>query len=344
MFRSASRALFFLSSMVFLLASSSPLLAEPGDAVANMTVPPKAGPVELFPEDALKPGMQGVAWTVFQGSKPEPVPVEIVGISRNMWGPNQDIIIGKLGGKAQRTNVAGGMSGSPVYIDGKLVGAISLRISIFSPDAICGITPIRLMLEVNEFDKTRPSDSKTPDKIDHLSASEGKPVSTFGLNLPETAVMTPIATPVTMSGFTEEAVRAFAPVFTQLGMPVAQGGSGGAIDSTKLAKDWKSSLQPGESVAAVLVSGDMPMTGAGTVTYNDGKRILAFGHPMFNLGPVNMPLAKEEIVTTLASAYTPTKMGNPSDVVGALRQDRHSAIEGELGATAPMIPVTSTLR
>ena len=154
------------------------------------------------------------------------------------------------------------------------------------------------------------------------------------------ATMTPIATPITMSGFSEEAVRAFAPMFDGMGMPVAQGGVGGTLASTKPGKDWSSALQPGESVAAVLVSGDVSMTGAGTVTYNDGKRILAFGHPMFNLGPVDMPLAKEEIVTTLASSYTPTKMGNTSEIVGALRQDRHSAIEGELGATAQMIPVT----
>ena len=344
MLLSASRARFSLYPILPSLFLPLCLLAASGDSLPNMTAPPVAGKVELFPEDDLKPGLKGVAWTVFQGSKPEPVPVEIIGIARNMWGPRQDIIIGKLSGKAEHTNVAGGMSGSPVYIDGKLIGAISLRLSVFSPDAICGITPIRLMLEVNEFDKTRPADSRTPDKINRLNASEGKPSSALSLNLPETAVMTPIATPVTMSGFTEEAVREFAPVFNQLGMPVSQGGVGGALDTAKLAKDWAGSLQPGESVAAVLVSGDMTMTGAGTVTYNDGKRILAFGHPMFNLGPVDMPLAKEEIVTTLASAYTPTKMGNPSEVVGALRQDRHSAIEGELGATAQMIPVTMHVR
>ena len=345
MLLSASRALLPLYPILCSLLLPFPLPAASGDSVPNMTAPPRAGKVELFPEDGLKPGMKGIAWTVFQGSRPEPVPVEIVGVARNMWGPRQDIIIGKLSGKAERTNVAGGMSGSPVYIDGKLVGAISLRLSVFSPDAICGITPIRLMLEVNEFDKTRPSDSRTPDKINPLNASEGKPANALSLGLPETAVMTPIATPVTMSGFSEEAVRAFAPVFNQLGMPVSQGGGvGGALDTAKPAKDWATSLQPGESVAAVLVSGDMTMTGAGTVTYNDGKRVLAFGHPMFNLGPVDMPLAKEEIVTTLASAYTPTKMGNPSEIVGALRQDRHSAIEGELGAASQMIPVTMRVR
>jgi hypothetical protein len=316
--------------------------------IPNMTVPPKAGKVELFPEKALKPGMKGVAWTVFQGDKPEPVPVEIIGVWQNMWGPHQDIIIAKLTGKAERTNVAGGMSGSPVYIDGKLVGAIALRLSVFSPDAICGITPIRLMLEVNDFDNTRPSDSRTPDKAQQASSSVPIPsellarVMAAGLSnsLSEAPALTPIATPISMSGFTDEAVKEFAPIFNQLGLTVTQGGTGGKLDSATPAKDWASSLQPGEPVAAVLVSGDVTMTGGGTVTYNDGKRVLAFGHSMFNLGPVDMPLAKEEIITTLASSYQPTKMGNASEVVGVLRQDRHSAIAGELGATAQMIPVT----
>ena len=121
---------------------------------------PRSGKVEIFREVDLKPGMQAIAWTVFAGTEPEPVPVEIVGIMKNAWGPKQDIILGKMGGKAIRTNVAGGMSGSPVYIDGKLVGAIALRLSVFSPDAICGITPIELMLEINDFDKTTPSNAR----------------------------------------------------------------------------------------------------------------------------------------------------------------------------------------
>ena len=317
-------------------------------AIPNMTVPPKAGKVELFPEADLKPGMQAVAWTVFQGSKPEPVPVEIVGIWENAWGPKQNIIIGKMGGKATRTNVAGGMSGSPVYIDGKLVGAISLRLSVFSPDAICGITPIRLMLEVNDFDKSKPANSLAPGTVARADASMTLPdglaqrvmAAGSSRNLGDIPMMTPIATPISMSGFTDDAVKEFAPVFQQLGLNVSQGGSSGNLSSSKPAKDWASALQPGEPVAAVLVSGDVNMTGGGTVTYNDGKRILAFGHPMFNLGPVEMPLAKDEIITTLASSYQPTKMGNATEVVGALKQDRHSAIEGQLGETAQMIPVT----
>jgi hypothetical protein len=335
-----------------LLLSCCVFAVPPQKDIPNMTVPPKSGKPELFPEAALRPGMRGVAWTVFQGSKPEPVPVEIIGIWQNAWGPKQDIIVAKLSGPALHTNVAGGMSGSPVYINSKLVGAISLRLSVFSPDAICGITPIQLMLDVNEFDNSRPAASRTPDKIQVASGSLRLPeglaarvmAAAGATPVSQDPVMQPIATPITMSGFTPQAIRTFAPIFNQLGLEVAQGGAGGALDSPQPAGDWRTALQPGESIAAVLVSGDMTMTGGGTVTYNDGKRVLAFGHPMFNLGPVDMPIAKEDIITTLASSYQPTKMGNASEVVGALRQDRHSAIEGELGATADMIPVKLQVR
>jgi hypothetical protein len=343
MFKRALLSSLFLSVSVF---------GTTADGNPSDLVPPKTGPVQLFPESDIKPGMKAIAWTVFQGSKPEPVPIEIIGLWQNAWGPKQDIIVAKMSGKAQRTNVAGGMSGSPVYIDGKLVGAVSLRLSVFSPDAICGITPIRLMLEVKQYDTSRPADSRTPDKIPTAKSSVlempgsmlQRVMAGARASLPETPMMEPIATPITMSGFTDDAVREFSPIFTQLGLTVSQGGAGGNLDSSSPAKDWATALQPGESVAAVLVSGDMTMTGAGTVTYNDGKHVLAFGHPMFNLGPVNMPLAKEDIITTLASSYQPTKMGNASEVVGALMQDRHSAIEGELGATAQMIPVTMRVR
>lgn len=337
-------------SLIFFVGAVLQLRA--ADSASPPLTPPKAGKVQLFPESDLKPGMKGTAWTVFQGTQPDPIPVEIIGVWKNAWGPKQDIIVAKLGGKAQRTNVAGGMSGSPVYIDGKLVGAISLRLSVFSPDAICGITPIHLMMEVSDFDRTRPPDARTPDKVQQARASLKMPgdllsrVVAAGAsdNFADAPTMVPIATPISMSGFTEAAVKEFAPIFNELGLQASQGGSGGALDSTKPAKDWATALQPGQGIAAVLVSGDMTMTGAGTVTYNDGKRILAFGHPMFNLGPVSMPIAKEDFITTLASSYQPTKMGNATEVVGALRQDRHSAIEGELGATAQMIPVAMHVR
>ncbi|MDQ2776307.1 MAG: hypothetical protein M3Y57_15525 [Acidobacteriota bacterium] len=213
--------------------------------VPGMTVPPKAGPVKIFSEADIKPGMKAVAWTVFQGSQPEAVPIEIIGLWQNAWGPKQDIIVAKMSGKAQRTNVAGGMSGSPVYIDGKLVGAVSLRLSVFSPDAICGITPIGLMLEVKDYDKTRPADSRTPGKVQQVSAGLEMPgtlltrvmAAASSTPLRDTAMMTPIATPISMSGFTDESVREFAPILQQLGLTVAQGGAGGNLDSSKPAKD-----------------------------------------------------------------------------------------------------------
>jgi hypothetical protein len=313
---------------------------------------PTAGKVDIFKAADIRPGMQAVAWTVFQGSEPESVPVEIIGLWKNAWGPKQDIILGKVGGKVQRTNVAGGMSGSPVYIDGKLAGAISLRMSVFSPDAICGITPIELMLEINDFDKSRPPDARLPDSAQttarvevpgELLASAVAAGSAPNLQR-QPEIMVPIETPLTFSGFHDTVLREFSPLFNQLGIVAVQGGAAGSLHSSKPASGWQNSLRPGDAVSGVLVSGDMSITGMGTVTYNDGKRVLAFGHPFFNLGPVNMPMAKSEILMVLSSQFQPNKFGNATEVVGALKQDRHSGIMGVLGDESPMIPVDVRVR
>ena len=335
-----------LAAVVAAVLLSSSLSAQP-PAPAR----PKSGKVEIFKESDLKPGLKGYAWTVFSGNEPEAVPVEILGVLKNQWGPKQDIIIGKMGGAAIRTNVAGGMSGSPVYIDGKLVGAVALRLSVFSPDAICGITPIELMLDVKDFDDSRPLDAKTPDKPHARDAAAisspmlSQVVSAgAGGALSQIPTMIPIDTPLTLSGFSESTIREFGPFFQQMGMTVAAGGASSTLRDSKPVAGWQNSLQPGDAVTGVLVSGDMSMTGMCTVTYNDGKHVLACGHSFFNLGPVDMPMAKAEVLMTLASAFQPNKFGNATDVVGALHQDRHSAIEGVLGATAPMVPVTVKVR
>src|SRR5450432_1196021 len=318
---------------------------------------PEAGKVEIMPLREVKPGMKGTSWTVFQGYEPEPVPVEIIGLAKNMWGPNQDVILGKMGGKAVRTNVAAGMSGSPVYINGKLVGAVALRLSVFSPDAICGITPIELMLEINDFDKSRPEDARTPEKLQARNrpgepagqaaqvAGGGFDFQTGGFQTPSFQTMVPIDSPLSFAGITDSALREFGPLFQGMGIHAVQAGGGGSsVHTNKPAPGWEHSLEPGDSVAGLLVDGDMSATVFGTVTYNDGKRVLAFGHPMFNLGPINMPMSKSDVVTVLASSYQPTKMANATDVVGSLRQDRHSGIMGVLGATSEMIPVTMKVR
>ena len=317
-----------------------------------MTTAPKAGPVATMKSSEIKPGMKAVAWTVFEGSTPEAVPIEIVGLWKNAWGPKQDIILGKMGGKALRTGVAGGMSGSPVYVDGKLIGAVALRISVFSPDAICGITPIELMLEINEFDKSMPPEAKAPDKAPARRAAIEVPndllqrVIAAGASAPmaETPMMVPIETPLVFSGFNEVTLREFGPMFRQMGITPVMGGGGAAAYDAKPAANWSKALQPGQAVAGLLVSGDMSLNGLGTVTYNDGKRVLAFGHPFFNLGPVNMPMSAGEILMVLSSQFQPNKMGNATEIVGMLRQDRHSGIMGVLGEQADMIPVTVKVR
>jgi hypothetical protein len=327
-------------------------------AVAALALPapaqvrPKSGPVEIMPSSELRPGMKGYAWTVFAGTEPEAIPVEIIGLLKNAWGPKQDVILAKMGGKALRTNVAGGMSGSPVYVNGKLIGAVALRLSVFSPDAICGITPIELMLEIKDFDASTPADARTPEKAAvqyplPLSGELAAQVLAAGAagNLPRPdPILVPIETPLAFSGFAPEVLREYGPLFEQLGLAAAEGGASGKLDSPKPAPGWQNALQPGDVVTGVLVSGDMSVSGLGTVTYNDGRRVLAFGHPFFNLGPVDMPMSKGEILLTNASAFQPNKFGNATEIVGALKQDRHSGILGVLGATADMVPVSVRLR
>ncbi|MGD0618684.1 MAG: hypothetical protein ABSB67_13580 [Bryobacteraceae bacterium] len=321
---------------VLLCAVSSFAAAVIAAPATPTPVRPGIGKPIIMREAEVRPGMKGVAWTVFSGTQPEAVPVEILGIEKNLWGPHQDIILGKMGGQAIRTNVAGGMSGSPVYVDGKLIGAVSLRLSVFSPDAICGITPIELMLEVNQYDDSRPSEARTPGKQnrDRTDASVGV--------FPQ---MVPIETPLAFAGFGADALTQFGSGFQQAGFTtVAGGGTTSTLRDAKPAADWKTSLKPGDAVSAVLVSGDMSITGMCTVTYNDGQHVLACGHSIFNLGPVDMPMAKSDVVMTLASAFQPNKIGNATEIEGALRQDRHSAIMGELGAAAEMVPVDLKVR
>jgi len=326
-----------------------------GLAPAAELTPPKAGKPEILPLQDVKPGMHAVAWTVFSGMTPEPVPVEIIGVWKNAMGPRQHVIMAKMGGKAERTGVAGGMSGSPVYVDGKLIGAVALRLSQFSPDAICGITPIESMLEIQELDKSRPSDARTPNKLpatqpvasyEMPSELVGQLVAAGGTApLPShSPLLTPIETPLVFSGFTAETLNTYEPLLRQIGITAVQGGASAGTLTSKPAPGWEHALNPGEAVSGILVSGDMSTTGMGTVTYNDGKRILAFGHQFFDLGPVDMPIAKSEILTVLSSSYQPNKVGNATEVVGALRQDRFTGIMGELGAEAPVIPVHVKVR
>lgn len=318
-------------------------------AAGTASAPGVGQPVEVFPVDKLQPGMKAVGYTVFEGDKVEPFTVEILGVMKNVWGPRQHIILARLGDKVTSTGVAGGMSGSPVFIDGKLVGAIALRIGIFAHQPIAGITPADRMLEIKELDDRKPAGAalaggwKVPLPPELKEMLNPQAASGPGPD----AFLVPIETPLAFTGFHEGVLKQFADVFRQMGVTPVQGGAGSSLRDARPITDreaLKRALPPGAAVSGVLISGDLSVAGTGTVTYNDGHRVLAFGHPFFNFGKIEMPMAKAEVITVLGSSLAPFKIVNTTEVVGALRQDRHSGILGVLGEHAPMIPVEATVR
>jgi SpoIVB peptidase S55 len=290
-----------------------------GEGWAAVPVPSAAPAVtKFFPLAEVKRGMRGVAYTVFEGVNPEPMQVEILGLLRDALGPGQDMILARLhGDKPEYTGVVAGMSGSPVYIDGRLVGALSYRIGQFSKEPIAGITPIESMLQV------RDEDGAAGMRLASVSKEfEGQPE------------MRAIETPLVMGGFSQETVERFGDRFRAIGLtPVV--GLGGA-DSAAVQPE---PLVPGSAVSAVLVRGDLSMAGTCTVTYVDPKRLLACGHPITQYGPVDMPMTKATVLASLASPLNAFKIINTTETVGAFTEDRASAIMGRFGVEARMIPV-----
>src|SRR5271170_3924867 len=290
-----------------------------GEGWAAVPVPSAAPAVtKFFPLAEVKRGMRGVAYTVFEGVNPEPMEVEILGVLKDALGPGQDMILARLHGiKPEYTGVVAGMSGSPVYIDGRLVGALSYRIGQFSKEPIAGITPIESMLQV------RDEDGAAGMRLASVSREfEGQPQ------------MRAIETPLVMGGFSQETVERFGDRFRAMGLtPVV--GLGGA-DSAAVQPE---PLVPGSAVSAVLVRGDLSMAGTCTVTYVDPKRLLACGHPITQYGPVDMPMTKATVLASLASPLNAFKIINTTETVGAFTEDRASAIMGRFGVQARMIPV-----
>lgn len=295
-----------------------------------------------MPVEQIKPGMKGVAYTVFEGVKPEPMDVEVLGIMRNTNGPRSNIILVRLHGpKVEYTGVVAGMSGSPVYIDGKLVGALAYRIGQFSKEPIGGVTPIGEMLEINELDRTRPADDQaTP------AREQNDVTKTSGPGLPSKAVssqevasyLKPIGAPLTFSGFSEEALQRFSPQFAQAGIVPVMGAGSISPDTPQ-----PEPLQPGSAVSAILVRGDMDIAATCTVTYMDADHLLACGHPLLNFGGVDMPMNKAQVLLSLASPANAFKIVNTTEQVGAFVQDRHTGIMGTFGRQPQMIPVTVTV-
>jgi hypothetical protein len=294
--------------------------------------------VETIPLDQIHTGMRGVAYTVFQGTKPEAMDVEVLGVLRNANGPKGDVILVRLGGaKAEYTGVVAGMSGSPVYFNGKLAGAVAFRIGEFSKEPIAGITPISEMLEISALDRTPmslPVQAKAVPSLAEKTSGPGMPSGTA----PSFAnYLKPIDTPLVFSGFSEDAVQRFAPRFASAGIvPVM--GVGSASN-----KPQPEPLVPGSAVSAVLVSGDMNIAATCTVTYIDPERLLACGHPLLQFGGINLPMTKAEVLATLPSPLNAFKIVNATETVGTFVQDRHTGILGEFGKKPEMIPVTLTI-
>jgi SpoIVB peptidase S55 len=295
-------------------------------------------PVDTVPVSQIHAGMRGVAYTVFQGTTPEPMEVEVLGVLRNANGPKGDVILVRLGGaKAEYTGVVAGMSGSPVYFNGKLAGAVAFRIGEFSKEPIAGVTPISEMLEISALDGTPANVPVQVKSVPSLAAKTSGPglPGASGQNFAN--YLRPIDTPLVFSGFSEDAVQRFAPQFAALGIvPVM--GVGSASDAKQ-----PEPLVPGSAVSAVLVRGDMDIAATCTVTYIDATHLLACGHPLMQFGMVDLPMTKAQVLATLPSPLNAFKIVNATETVGSFVQDRHNGILGEIGKQAEMIPVTLTI-
>src|SRR6266436_4335971 len=279
---------------------------------------------EILPLSQVRSGMQGYAYTIFAGDQVEKFNLEVIGVLENFLGPKQAIILVQLKGpKVEHTGVVAGMSGSPVYLDGKLAGALSLKLGIFTKEAIAGVTPIADMLnpplqsssaqaDVQQFSLPAESNSRT-----------GLP---FGSSLER------IETPLVFSGFEPAAIQQFSNQLQAYGFVAAQGG-------TAAARPEDAHLVPGDMAGMVLVQGDASINSACTVTAVQADRVYLCGHPLMNLGNVAIPMARSRVVTTLSSNLASTKIVNVGGAIGTITGDHLTAVTGKLGAAPTMIPL-----
>jgi hypothetical protein len=316
-------------------------------AFASLTsaqTPPSAqtAPPQTIAVSQIHTGMRGVAYTVFQGVKPESMDVEVLGVLRNMNGPKGDIILVRLHGqKVEYTGVVAGMSGSPVYFDGKLAGALAFRIGEFSKEPIAGVTPIADMLEISALDRSpaeetsaiKPSVNAAAGK----TAAPGDASGIAGSSQDFTNYLKPIETPLVFNGFSEEAIHLFAGQFATSGIVPVMGA--GSVSDDKQPEP----LEPGSAVSAILVRGDMDIEATCTVTYMDAQRLLACGHPLLQFGSVDLPMNKAEVLATLPSPLNAFKIVNTTEAVGTFVQDRHTGILGVFDRQPQMIPVALSI-
>jgi hypothetical protein len=317
----------------------------------------------------IRPGMVGIGRTVFDGTRVEEFKVNILGVLENVIGTRRNLILARLqGGPLANTGVIAGMSGSPVYVDGRLIGAVSYALGQFSKEPIAGITPIAEMTDATSFtderNNVRPAAARVriefPLTRENLTTAfrkalnwnrpfadrpedarflgDGSVATRAGLALG--TLLRPISTPLVMSGFEPDLADMLGTAFRDQGFVPA----GGGATSLRLGEQpFEGPLKPGDAVGVMLVNGDMQLGATGTVTHVEDDRVYAFGHPLYNLGPTAFPMTRAYVYTVLPSLFSSMKLSTTGEVIGSFLQDRAVAIAGRLGPGPKMIPVTITL-
>ncbi|MGR3220778.1 MAG: SpoIVB peptidase S55 domain-containing protein [Candidatus Anammoxibacter sp.] len=308
------KALIFIIILIVQLATSNLASLHAQDFLAGD---------DVMMIDDVKAGMKGYGKTVFSGTKIETFDVEILGVLKNYEAKRDMILVQLSGPVVERTGIISGMSGSPVYIDGKIIGALSYAWA-FSKDPVAGVTPIADMLNV--LDRDMQQENKEKKYIATVvNASIPKTISNSNF--------IPIKTPLMVSGFSSRVFEMMGSEFDILGMTPMQ--SGGVIDIDSADSE---TLVPGSAVAAQLIRGDLNASAIGTVTYRKGSHILAFGHPFLQMGDIDFAMSGAYVHTTLASLALSAKMASPTKILGKISQDRKAAIAGIIGEFARMIP------
>ena len=292
---------------------------------------PQTGPAkssEILPLDQVRPGMQGYAYTVFAGDEVEKFDLEVLGVLDNFLGPKQSIILVQLKGpQVEHTGVVAGMSGSPVYLDGKLAGALSLKLGVFTKEPIAGVTPIEDIL-------SPPSQNAAAQPSTQQFALPSESAARTGF--PSGSALEPIETPLVFSGFQPAAIQQFANQLQGYGLVAAQGG-------TAKSRPEDAHLAAGDMAGMVLVQGDASINSACTVTAVQADRVYLCGHPFLSLGNVQLPMARSRVVTTLSSDLASTKIVNVGGSIGTITGDHLTAVTGKLGAPPAMVPLDLTL-
>jgi hypothetical protein len=298
---------------------------------------------EIFPLSQVKPGMKGEGFTIFAGDQIEKFDLVVLGVMPNFLGPKESIILVQLlGPKVEHTGVVAGMSGSPIYFEGKLAGALSLKLGIFAKEPIAGVTPIENMLSLpkGQLPGTILAQGQQGalgvEAVSTAQQIEMPTDWTSRLGVPGGSFLKPIDTPLVFSGFNAAAIRQYARELAQFGMAATQGGTTDARPDDR-------DIKPGDMVSAVLMEGDMSLNASCTVTMIVDGRIYVCGHPLFGFGPVQLPMARGRVVTTLSSDLDSTKIVNVGGTIGAFDQDRITAVMGHLGTAPGLIPIDMTV-